>query len=80
MPAIREEGETIVVPVVEEVLVVERRLVLKEEVRIRRVRSTERHQERVTLRRQEAAVNRLPPLEPLEEKAAAIGAAESGNR
>lgn len=80
MPAIREEGETIVVPVVEEVLVVERRLVLKDEVRIRRVRSTERHQERVTLRRQEAAVNRLPPLEPLEEKAAAIGAAESGNR
>ena len=60
MPAVREEGDTIVVPIVEEVLVVERRLVLKEEVRIRRVRSTERYQESVTLRHQEAVVTRAP--------------------
>jgi hypothetical protein len=33
---------------------------LKEEVRIRRVKGTERYQERVTLRKQEAVVNRLP--------------------
>jgi stress response protein YsnF len=32
--------------------------VLKEEVRIRRVRSTERHQEKVQLRYQEAVVTR----------------------
>jgi uncharacterized protein (TIGR02271 family) len=63
MPAVREEGDTIVVPIVEEVLVVERRLFLKEEVRIRRVRSIERHQESVTLRHQEAVVTRLP-VEP----------------
>jgi uncharacterized protein (TIGR02271 family) len=63
MPDVREEGDTIVIPLVEEVLVVERRLVLKEEVRIRRVRTTERHQESVTLRHQEAVVTRLP-VEP----------------
>ena len=63
MPAVREEGDTIVIPLVEEVLVVERRLFLKEEVRIRRVRTTERHQESVTLRHQEVVVTRLP-VEP----------------
>jgi uncharacterized protein (TIGR02271 family) len=64
MPAVREEGDTIVVPIVEEVLVVERRLFLKEEVRIRRVRSTERHRESVTLRHHEAVVTRLPVEAP----------------
>jgi len=64
MPAVREEDDTIVVPIVEEVLVIERRLFLKEEVRLRRVRSTERHQESVTLRHQEAVVTRLPVEAP----------------
>lgn len=79
MPGIREEGDTIVVPVVEEVLVMERRLVLKEEVRIRRVHGRERHEERVTLRRHEVTIERLPAEEHLAEKAAAAGAAESTN-
>jgi len=64
MPAIKEEGDTIVIPIVEEVLVIERRLLLKEEVRVRRVRSTERHQESVTLRHHEAVVTRLPAETP----------------
>ncbi len=34
MPVVREEGDTIIVPVVEEVLVIERRLMLKEEIYI----------------------------------------------
>ena len=59
-PGVREEAERIIVPVVEEVLVLQRRLVLKEEVHIRRVRGTERHQERVKLRKQEAVVSRVP--------------------
>ena len=63
MPAVRDDGDTIVIPIVEEVLVIERRLLLKEEVRVRRVRSTERHQESVTLRYHEAVVTRLP-VEP----------------
>ena len=53
-----------VIPVVEEVLVTQRKLVLKEEIRLRRVRSTEQHRETVTLRRHEAVVERLPAEQP----------------
>lgn len=63
-PDIREEGDTIVIPIVEEVLVVERRLVLKEEVRVRRARQTVRHQQLVKLREQEALVTRLEAEAP----------------
>jgi len=58
VPEVRQEGDTTIVPVVEEVLVVERHLTLKEEIRIKRVRTTERHQEKVMLRHQEAVVTR----------------------
>lgn len=64
VPGIREEGDTTVIPVVEEVLVVERHLVLKEEIRVRRVRRNESHRERVMLRRQEAFVTRSPVEQP----------------
>jgi len=60
MPAVREECDVIIIPVVEETLVIERRLILKEEIRIRRVRSTERHQERLNVRKQEVVVARIP--------------------
>jgi uncharacterized protein (TIGR02271 family) len=60
IPASRQEGDTLVVPVVEEVVVTQRKLVLKEELRLRRVHLTEQHRETVTLRRQEAVVERLP--------------------
>jgi len=36
IPDIRDDGDTTIIPVVEEVIVVERRLVLKEEIRLRR--------------------------------------------
>jgi len=58
VPAISQEGDTTIIPVVEEIVVVERRLVLKEEVRIRRVSTTEQHQETVVLREQEAVITR----------------------
>jgi uncharacterized protein (TIGR02271 family) len=64
MPSIRQEGDITIIPVVEEVLKVERQLVLKEEVRIRRIKTTEKHQEQVTLRRQEAVVSRTPIEQP----------------
>ncbi|MGC1299849.1 MAG: YsnF/AvaK domain-containing protein [Alloacidobacterium sp.] len=60
MPSVRQEGDVTIIPVVEEILVVERRLVLKEEVHIRRIKTTERHQEQIKLRRQEATVSRTP--------------------
>ena len=60
-PAVRETKTEIIIPVVEEVLVVERRLVLREELHIRKVRSVERHSEEFTLRVQEATVERVAP-------------------
>ena len=61
VPADRQEGDTTIIPVVEEVVVVHRQLVLKEEIRMRRVRITEHHRETVTLREQEATVERDEP-------------------
>ena len=57
-PAIRTEGDTTIYPVVEEVLVVEKRLRLVEEVRVTRRQETRRVQERVALRREEVVVER----------------------
>ena len=57
-PDIRQDGDVTIVPVMEKVLVLERRLVLKEKVRIRRVRTLETHCETVQLRRQAATVTR----------------------
>ena len=63
IPAVREEDGVTIVPVVEEVVVVERRLVLKEEVRITRRRVQSRHVETASLRMQEAVVTRISPGE-----------------
>ena len=60
-PDVREEGDTTIIPVVEEVIVVEKRLVLKEEVHLRRVRVTEQHRELVVLREQDAVITRNKP-------------------
>ncbi|HEX4211448.1 MAG TPA: YsnF/AvaK domain-containing protein [Candidatus Binataceae bacterium] len=59
-PPVRTEGDTIIIPVLEETIVVERRLVLKEEIILRRVRTTEPYRENVTLREQEAVIVRVP--------------------
>ncbi len=62
-PAVRQEPDgTVVVPVLEEVLVVERRLVLREEIRMRLVAVEEAVEQPVAVRRQRASVERLPPL------------------
>jgi uncharacterized protein (TIGR02271 family) len=58
-PPVREEGDTLIIPILEEIVVVERRLLLKEEVRVRRTRETQSYQERVVVRKQEAVVTRL---------------------
>ena len=59
MPSVRHEGETTIIPIVEEVLHTERRLILKEEVKITRRRTTEQFHDRVTLRYQEAVITRV---------------------
>jgi uncharacterized protein (TIGR02271 family) len=59
VPAVRREGDTIILPVIEEVPVVEKRLMLKEEIHVTRRRTTQQHEETVTLRKEQAAVRRL---------------------
>jgi uncharacterized protein (TIGR02271 family) len=56
---IRYEGDTMIIPIFEEVLVVEKRLMLKEEIRVTRRKTVFRTPERVTLRRELAAVERI---------------------
>jgi len=63
-PEIRTEGDVTIVPVLEEVLVVEKRLVLKEELHIRRRVETETVEVPVTLRKQRAIVEREAPDDP----------------
>jgi uncharacterized protein (TIGR02271 family) len=58
---VRSEGDTLTIRLFEEVLVVEKRLLLKEEVRITK-RQVETHTpHRMTLRREEAVVERTNP-------------------
>jgi len=61
LPSVRTEGDTTIVPVVEEVLVVEKRLFLKEEIHIRRVLSNDEVEVPVKLRKQRAVVERDDP-------------------
>ena len=56
--AVRHEGDTTVYPVVEEVLVTEKRLRLVEEVRVTRRRAARHAREQVVLRREEIVVER----------------------
>jgi uncharacterized protein (TIGR02271 family) len=59
-PPVRQEGNVTIVPILEEVLVVEKRLILREEVRITRKRREISERYRVRLRREEAEIERLP--------------------
>lgn len=59
MPQTRYEGDTLIVPVLEEVLVVQKQLVLKEEVRITRQRQQVQSPQTVLLRSEQVAVERF---------------------
>ena len=58
-PAARYEGDTFIVPVLEEVLVVEKRYRIKEEMHITRLRRASRHQQTVPLRAEHVTVERF---------------------
>jgi uncharacterized protein (TIGR02271 family) len=53
------EGDVMVIPVIEEVLVVEKRLIHRENVRISKLRTATTESQNVTLRREELTVERL---------------------
>jgi uncharacterized protein (TIGR02271 family) len=61
--SIQYEDDTIIVPIMEEVLVVQKQLILKEEIHIRKRRIETHHPQQVTLRREEAYTDRLEPNE-----------------
>lgn len=62
----RYEGETLIVSIVEETLVVEKRLMLKEELHIRKQRVETHQPQHVTLRSEEAQIERIYPSEEKE--------------
>jgi stress response protein YsnF len=74
MPPIKEDGDLTIVPIVEETVVVERRLMLKEELHIRRVQTSEPYQQTVKLRYQTAEVTRIPAEKPATDNDAVVGA------
>jgi stress response protein YsnF len=64
VPQVRVEGNTTIVPVVKEVVVVEKALMLVEEIRISRHSVAEHREIPVTLRSERAHVERDPGAEP----------------
>jgi uncharacterized protein (TIGR02271 family) len=61
--SIRQEGDTLIIPVLEEVVVIEKRLRVTEELRITKRRIEEPTSQQVMLRREEVIVERLDPSE-----------------
>jgi len=59
--AIRQEGDTLIVPLHEEVLVVEKQLRVREEVHLRRTRRRISKSQRVQLRREEMEIQGASP-------------------
>ena len=60
VPPTRYEGEVMIIPVLREVAVVEKRLLLVEELRVTKQQITTEHAEPLHLRREEITVERLP--------------------
>ena len=58
-PASRQEGNTLIIPILEEVLVTERRVRIKEELHIVRSERSERRTETVLLKSEEVAIERF---------------------
>jgi stress response protein YsnF len=59
IPAVREQDGVLIVPVIEELLVVEKRLMLKEELHVRRVREETRERQEIPLRHEHVDVERF---------------------
>jgi len=59
-PPVRHEGDTLVIPLVEEVLYVEKRLVLREEIHVKKLRRELHDPQQVTLRQEKVEIERQP--------------------
>lgn len=60
-PPPRQEGDTLIVPLVEEEIFIQRRLVVREEVRVTKKKTEKPFTESVSLRREDAVVTRVEP-------------------
>jgi uncharacterized protein (TIGR02271 family) len=67
IPPVREEGNTTIIPVVEEVVVVTKKLVLREEIHLVRTEKTETATQDVELATEQVEISRLSDEEPLPE-------------
>ncbi|HEX8154567.1 MAG TPA: DUF2382 domain-containing protein [Thermoanaerobaculia bacterium] len=54
----RQDGDTLIIPVIEEVTVVEKRLLLREEIHVRKKKVEKRGEEKIVLRREDVKVER----------------------
>jgi uncharacterized protein (TIGR02271 family) len=63
LPSVRLEGSTTVIPVVEEVVVVEKRLVVVEEIHVRRKSTTETRQIPVALKSEQVRIDRIGDID-----------------
>jgi stress response protein YsnF len=62
-PTVRRDGNTLIIPILEEVLVTEKRLMLKEELRVTIERTSRRQPQSVIVRREEAVIERIDATE-----------------
>ncbi|HBI67650.1 MAG TPA: hypothetical protein DDZ22_01110 [Massilia sp.] len=63
-PTTRHEGDTMIVPILEEVLVVERRVRIKEELHITRIQREDTHREAVVLKAEQVSIERFDESGP----------------
>ena len=68
VPQVRIEGDVTIIPILEERLLVEKRLVLVEEIRMRRKTTLRTERVEAELRKQTASVERINADEPIKEK------------
>ncbi len=68
-PQTRQEGDTLIVPILEEVLVVEKRLMLKEELHIRKQSSERTEHQTIRLRSEQVKIEQTGRM-PLDEAVA----------
>lgn len=59
-PVTRTEGDTTIFPVLEEIVVVEKRLILREEIRVTRIRQERPSSQEIAVKREQLHVERLP--------------------
>jgi len=74
LPSVRLEGTTTIIPVVEEVMVVEKRLMLVEEIHVRRKSTSETRRVPVTLKSEQVRIDRSGDLDDATTAPASAGA------